>query len=114
MHEMTIARQIVGIVEETLSTHPNTICTTVHIKIGEMRAIIPESLNFAYQAIIQGTRLSQSKLVITSVPVMARCHSCQKQMHIRDFEFLCSACHSQDLEIMEGRELHVEKLEVET
>jgi hydrogenase nickel incorporation protein HypA/HybF len=113
MHEMAIAQQIVGIVEETLKSHPNAKCKTVHIRVGELTAIIPESLTFAYQAITTDTSLCESVLHIESVPVLAKCRSCSQQFGIKDFEFSCPFCRSQDIEIQQGKELHIEKLELD-
>ena len=110
---MAIAQQIVGIVEETLKTYPDAKCKTVHIRIGELTAVIPESLTFAYQAITTDTPLSESKLEIESLPIRAQCKSCSKQFGVEEFEFLCPHCRSQDIEILQGRELHVEKLELD-
>lgn len=110
---MAIAQQIVGIVDETLKSHPNTKCKTVHIRVGELTAVIPESLHFAYQAITSDTSLADSRLYIETVPVRAECKSCLKQFGIRDFEFACPHCQSTEIEIRQGNELHVEKLELD-
>jgi len=112
MHETAIARQIVGIVEETLRSHPNAKCKTVHVRIGELTAVIPESLTFAYEAITADTLLSDSRLAIESLPVRAECKSCLKQFGVEDFEFRCPHCQSQEIEIRQGKELHIEKLEL--
>ncbi|NQT24618.1 hydrogenase maturation nickel metallochaperone HypA [candidate division KSB1 bacterium] len=113
MHEMAIAQQIVGIVEDTLRSHPNAKCKTVHVRIGELTAVIPESLTFAYQAITTDTPLSESILKIKSMPILAECKSCLQKFGIKDFDFLCPFCQSQDLEVRQGKELHVEKLELD-
>ena len=113
MHEMAIAQQIVGIVEETISSQAGRRCKTVHLRIGELTAIVPDSLIFAYEAITDGTPLASSRLDIQSIPVRARCRSCQGEFGIQDFEFSCSKCGSASIEILEGRELTVEKLEME-
>lgn len=113
MHETAIARQIVVIVEETLKSYPNARCKTVHVQIGELTAVIPESLIFAYQAATADTPLSESKLNIITIPILAECKTCSQQFGIRDFDFHCPFCRSQDIEIRQGRELHVEKLELD-
>lgn len=110
---MAIAQQIVGIVEDTLKSHPNVICRKVHLRIGELTAVVPDSLQFAYKAITADTPLSTSELTITSLPVLAECRSCSRETGIREFDFSCPHCGSRDLKISQGKELHVENLEID-
>ena len=112
MHEMTIAQNIVGIVQQTLKEHPDKSCKTVYVKIGELNAVITESLSFAYKALTANTDLASSDLVIEHLPILGKCRQCASVFGIDSFEFSCPQCRSHDIEIEQGKELHVEKLEL--
>jgi len=112
MHEMSIAQHIVELVENILSEHPGQTCRSVHLKIGELTAVVPESLTFAYQALTEDTPLASSSLTIESLPILAKCRDCNKVFSVQDFEFLCPHCSSHAIDIKQGEELHIEKLEL--
>ena len=112
MHEMTIAQNIVSIVEDMIGTHPGKTCKSVHVKIGELTAVVPDSLTFAYQALTADTDLASSSLIIESLPILGKCRQCASVFGVSDFEFSCPHCSSQNIEIQQGKELHVEKLEL--
>jgi len=113
MHEMAMAQEIINIVNTTLSDHPGKIATKVCVKIGEMAAVVPESLEFSYNALIQKTNLQKSHLEIEIIPITASCEKCHQEFDISDFEFFCPYCHSQQIRIKSGDELYISELEVE-
>jgi hydrogenase nickel incorporation protein HypA/HybF len=113
MHEMAIAQQIIGIAEEILGAHSGKTCKKIYVKIGELTAVIPESLTFAFQALTADTELASASLYIDILPVLGKCRICSKSFNLRDFEWTCPKCQSHEIEIVQGRELHIEKLELD-
>ncbi|MFQ5632776.1 MAG: hydrogenase maturation nickel metallochaperone HypA, partial [bacterium] len=100
MHEMSIAQSIVEIVEETLQGEVNPKVSKVFVKIGELVAVVPESLDFCYTVITEGTPLANSKLIIEEVPVTVRCNGCGKESRVEGFVFRCPHCLGSDLKIL--------------
>ena len=49
MHEMSIAQSLVSILQEEMAKHGAATLRSVRLSIGEMSAIVPESLHMAYQ-----------------------------------------------------------------
>jgi len=113
MHEVGIAHEIINIINEIMQEHPGQKVSKVKVIIGEMTAVVPESLDFAYQALTENTFLHQSKLDIEIIPVSAQCHHCLKNFTISAFEFTCPFCHSQDITVNNGNELYIKELEVD-
>lgn len=113
MHEMSIAQNIVEIVEEILQGQDGSTVSKVFVKIGELVAVIPESLEFCYSAITTGTKLEKSKLVIEEIPVQVRCKKCEKLFRVKQFVFRCPNCNGTDLETISGRELTISEIEVD-
>ncbi|HDQ45019.1 MAG TPA: hydrogenase maturation nickel metallochaperone HypA [bacterium] len=114
MHEMAIAQQIIEIVKETLACRPGSQfkSITVYLRIGELTALVAESLQFAFEALIADTPLAQSRLEIEWVPARARCKSCEKEFGIRDFEFACPACGAAETEVIQGNEMNISRVEI--
>jgi len=113
MHEMSIAQNILEIVESALRENPGSRLKKVVVKAGELAAVVPESLQFCYQALTAGTPLESSELRIEVIPVRARCESCGREFRIESFFFVCPHCESAQVKVLSGQELQVSELEVE-
>jgi hydrogenase nickel incorporation protein HypA/HybF len=113
MHEMGIALQIVEIATASLPENlGDARVTAVNLKIGKLAAVVPESLRFCFDVAVKDTLLTGAKLVIEEVPVVARCKDCNAEWTIDEPVFICKTCQSGSLEILSGRELDIESIEV--
>ncbi len=113
MHEMGIALQIVEIATTSLPADLGAArVAAVNLKIGKLAAVVPESLRFCFDVAVKDTRLAGAKLVIDEVPVVASCNYCDARWTIDEPVFICKTCQSGSLEILSGRELDIESIEV--
>ena len=113
MHEMGIALQIIEIA--TASIPPNledVRIETVNLKIGKLAAVVPDSLRFCFDVAVKDTLLEGAKLAIEELPVVAKCKDCHTQWTISGPAFSCENCGSGSLEIISGRELDIESIEI--
>ena len=113
MHEMGIASQIVRIALEYLPADEEVRVRALKLRIGKLTAIVPGSLRFCLEIITRETRLAGAEVVIEEVPVRAVCQECGAAFEISEPPFWCSACHGVKLDILSGRELLIDSLEVE-
>jgi hydrogenase nickel incorporation protein HypA/HybF len=112
MHEMSIAQSIVEIVEDVLDERGNPCVEKVFVAVGRMAGVVPESLEFSFEAITAGTRLEGAELVIDHIPVRARCESCGHAFEVESYVFRCERCEGTALDIVNGDELAVREIEV--
>ncbi len=112
MHEMSIAQNIIEIVTETLKEHPNARVEKVVVDVGVLTAVVPESLEFCYQAIIAETPLADSVIEIHTIPVRVKCRACNEESSLDSFIFVCPRCGSSELTELSGRELNIRHIEV--
>jgi hydrogenase nickel incorporation protein HypA/HybF len=61
MHELSIARNIVAIVAEAAGSRP---VRRVTLEIGRFSCVLPESLEFCFDAVARGTALEGAVLEI--------------------------------------------------
>jgi len=47
------------------------------------------------------------------VPTTARCHQCGREFELGEFDWTCPHCKGNNIEIIGGKELFVESIEVE-
>lgn len=112
MHELSLAQSIIDIVDETLNGEDNKLLD-VFVEIGELVAVVPESLEFCYNVITENTKYAGSKLDIKILPLMSKCKNCKKEFQIEKFTFVCPHCDSSELDVIQGQELRISHLEVE-
>ncbi|MBN1996955.1 hydrogenase maturation nickel metallochaperone HypA [candidate division KSB1 bacterium] len=111
MHETGLAQEIVNIVEEIARQHSPKQVIRITLNIGEMVAVVPDMLKFAFQAIVENTPLNNARLEVQIIPVTAVCNKCRKSFHISQFEFSCPYCSSVDLTVRSGDEFLIKELE---
>jgi hydrogenase nickel incorporation protein HypA/HybF len=112
MHELSIAQSIIDIVDETLNGE-NAKLLEISVEIGELVAVVPESLEFCYNVITENTKYAGSKLEIIILPLKSKCKNCKKEFQIEKFTFICPYCESNELDVLQGQELKIRHLEVE-
>lgn len=113
MHEMSIASNLMKIIDEALKDRSVSKVLSFKLRIGELRAVEPDALRFCFEILSQGTRLEDAQMKIEDVPVRARCQKCKSQFTIKDFLFLCPNCGSPDIEPLSGNELDLISIEIE-
>ncbi len=114
MHEMSIAQNICDIVtEEIRNLEGIGGVTKINMKIGKLSGVVPDSLRFCFGFVSEGTPAEGAVLQIDEVPVEAACNQCGGRFNLDKPLFICPSCGSGDLDIVQGRELLIESIEVE-
>ncbi len=119
MHELSLTASIVDAVTETLVARPELLANgarvkSVRLRVGALAAVVEESLQFCYGVVTEGTPLAGSALVVTTVPVMGHCASCDVDVELPSVQsFLCPQCGAAIRDVRQGRELEIESIEIE-
>jgi hydrogenase nickel incorporation protein HypA/HybF len=113
MHELSIAQSIVDIVLQHLPPSDSVNVSRVRLTLGAMAGVVPDSLEFCFGAITEGTRLQGAILDIEHLPLTARCSECGREGEIEPTLFACPLCGGYRLVILTGRELQLRDIEVE-
>lgn len=113
MHEMAIAQGILDIVLDTAARHEAAKVVRIKLQVGAMTEVEPEALKFCFAALAAETPAEAAELEIETTPLVGRCRDCGREFAVERFCFLCPGCGSAGVEIISGRELRVEHLEVE-
>jgi hydrogenase nickel incorporation protein HypA/HybF len=114
VHELSLVASIFEVLEENASEHGAVRVTGVVLKVGIMSGAVPDLLESAFETFKKGTIAEGARLEIVVVPVRLRCPDCGGETVREDTDFSCAACGSRRVEIVEGRELVVERIELET
>lgn len=87
----------------------------IHLIVGEFTCVEPASLEFAFEVQTRNTFLEGVELVIKNLPLIAFCHSCQREYRPRiGLQYSCPDCKSPMDDIRSGRELKIDRIEYST
>ena len=113
MHEMGIALQIIEIATDSIPPDAGDVrVEKINLKIGKLAAVVPDSLRFCFDVAVKDSPLEGAELFIQALPVVARCRDCDTQWTINGPVFTCENCDGGSLEILSGRELDIESIEI--
>lgn len=110
MHEMSITQSVVEICEKNAEGRR---VLAVTLEIGELSGVVPDAVEFCFEACAQGTLLEGARLIIERVPGRGECGTCGKEVPVRTYFDPCSACGAFGVRVTAGEELRVKELEVE-
>ena len=114
MHELSLIASVFDVLEEKAREHGAGRVTAVVLKVGVMSGVVPDLLESAFDIYKKGTIAETARLEIVVVPVKLRCPDCGGEAVREETDFSCAGCGSRRVEIVEGRELVVERIELET
>jgi hydrogenase nickel incorporation protein HypA/HybF len=113
MHELSLAQNILDIVEQEMTRHGATRVSLIRLDVGEFTAVVPDSLAFCFEVITKDTPFEGVRLELNVVPLTGRCKGCGEEFKIQNFTFICPQCESKDIETIAGKELLVREIEAE-
>jgi hydrogenase nickel incorporation protein HypA/HybF len=104
MHELYIAESILRSVSASLPCNVGPeLVTQVRVQVGQLDAVIPETLKFSFNAIKQSSGMPRAELHIERIAVRCRCHDCAHEFGIDLPVFICPECHRGHVEVLQGR-----------
>jgi hydrogenase nickel incorporation protein HypA/HybF len=85
----------------------------VRLRIGVLSGVVPEALEFAFEALTPGTPADHARLTIENVPAQFWCAVCGKEFVSANLYSECPDCGSPSNELRAGRELELSAIEVD-
>ncbi len=115
MHELSIMGNILDIVLEYANKNNAKVVKTINLKIGELSDVIPDWAQMYFDMLSKDTIAEEATLIIDKIPVMLHCNDCNHEFKVlkEDIKFFCEKCESANIELLSGRELAVESIEID-
>lgn len=115
MHELSIAMSIVEMAQEEVRQRPGAQVSAIHLKLGALSGIVRDALLSCYEVACCDTPLEGSRLVIEEAPIRVFCAACQGERPVSSVQlFCCGECGRPSSEVVQGKELEVVALEIES
>jgi len=111
MHELSLSQSIGRIASRAAA---GRTVVTVEVDVGELRQVVPETLERCWALVTEGTPLDGSRLAIRSLAALVECRECGARTGLAQAPLIrCGACGSPAVDILSGEEFLVRSLEVE-
>lgn len=115
MHELAVTKSILKLALDHAAQNGGAEILSIRLAIGEMRNLEEEWIQRYFDYISKGTIAEKAHIKVRKIPVAFLCKECGKQFTANlheDKKLLCSHCGSFKYDLLTGRELLVEQLEV--
>ena len=113
MHELSLCRSLVGMIEDQAAVHQYNRVRTVHLELGTLCCVEAEALRFSFDAVTRGTLAEGATLDITETRPGAWCRPCGHSVSVARRSDPCPACGGYKLTLSGGDELRLKQLEVD-
>lgn len=113
MHELAITENVLEMAIGEAKRHGAKKVALIRLRVGEMTQVDPTCVEFYLGLIAKGTIAEGVKLEAERVPLLARCRACGSEFAVAAYDFACPRCGHKDTEIISGRELYVDSIEIE-
>ena len=113
MHELAITQSMLDLVLEQAEKAEAKSVGKINLVIGEMTGVVDRAVQFYFNFLSKGTPAEGAALAFKVIPTTAECRNCRKKFKLGEFDWACPHCQSNNIEIVGGKELFVESIEVE-
>ena len=109
MHELSICSAIASTAEKHAEGRP---VSQVKVRIGHLRQVVPDALQFGWEVVSSTTQLKDAELVIEQVPAVVECIECGALTTLDLPILACGTCEGFDVKLLSGEELLVVSIDL--
>ena len=85
----------------------------IYLVVGELSGVVEEAVDFYFSFLTRDTFAAQASLFFMRTPAKLRCSNCNMVFIPENLVFHYPNCKEQQIEIIGGRELYIDSIEVE-
>ncbi|MDR1082422.1 MAG: hydrogenase maturation nickel metallochaperone HypA [Coriobacteriales bacterium] len=113
MHEFSLMQSVLNDVEASARDAGAERVTEIKLVVGEMREVVFEAMEFAFEALAPHTLSEHAQLTMRTVKPRSRCSQCGDDFEHDRFHWSCPTCDSLATELVAGKELYIDTIEVD-
>ena len=110
---MSIIAGVIDAVVPSAERAGATRVLAITLRIGDMTEVVDEALEFAFEALTEGTLCEGAQLVVNKVHPRSLCFECGSEFNHDRFHRACPHCGSYETRLVAGKELEIESIEVD-
>lgn len=113
MHELSIAMNIIDIVEAEKTRNNADKIRSIELEIGALSGVIMEALQFAFDEAIKSSSFSEAEIIYHQVEGLAECSACGHRFKTEDYITPCPECMHPFSDIISGKEMRIRSIVIE-
>ena len=113
MHEQSIVESLLALALEHAEKAKAKKILRIYLVVGELSGVVDEAVEFYFSFLSKNTIAEGASLFFAHIPAEVRCRNCDRIFNPENLDFHCPDCNEQQVEIVGGRELYIESLDVE-
>ena len=113
MHELGLMTGVMSSVTQAANEAGATRVTDITLFVGEMTEAIQDALEFAFEALSEGTICEGANLHINMIRPRSICLECGEEYEHDRFHMLCPKCESFATKLIAGKEMQIDSIEVD-
>jgi len=114
MHEYSIVQSLLDSCDKNAQENNATKVTKVVVKIGVMSGVEPDLLQTAFDTFKEKTVCEEAEFIINMQKVLVLCLDCNSENELQKLQYLCPKCESSNLQILDGEDMYLMQLELDT
>lgn len=112
MHEYSIVASLIDLCEKEAQKHHAKAIKTLVLSVGRLSGVEPHFLEQCFDTFKEETICQNATLVLELCDVVLACQACHETSVVKENHFICPNCHSEDVLMIGGQELHVKSIEI--
>jgi hydrogenase nickel incorporation protein HypA/HybF len=113
MHEQSIVESLLALAIEKAENAGATRIHRIHLVVGDLSGVVDEAVEFYFGFLSRNTIAAQARIVFRHIPTELRCRNCDTTFSPEKMDMQCPDCGQRQVEIVSGRQLYIDSLEVE-
>ena len=113
MHELSITQSMLEIVLQQAEKARAKKVTKINLIIGDMTGVVSDSVQFYLDILTKDTIAEGAQVSFTLVSSQGKCRQCGQIFTLPEFDWTCPNCQGKIIDVISGKELFVESIEVE-
>jgi hydrogenase nickel incorporation protein HypA/HybF len=114
MHEMGITAGILSSAVEAAEKEGGCRINEIRVSVGDLTEVVEDALQFAFEALREGTMAEGAVLVVRHVSPRSKCLQCGHEFTHDKWDLTCPKCEGFVCEVIEGRELRIDSIDIDT
>ena len=113
MHEYSITQSLLSLALGKANEAKASKITKINVVLGELSGVVDECVQFHFDFLSKDTIAAGADLSFTRIATNLRCRHCEAVFPPKNHDWSCPDCHEAKVEIIAGRECHIESIEVD-
>ncbi len=113
MHEQSIVESLLALALEKAEKANARKISSIGLVVGDYTGVMEDAVDLYFGFLSKDTIAAGAKIHYTHVPGQLRCRDCDILFPLQKNDYHCPRCSGRRVEIVGGRELYIENMEVE-